>query len=160
MIVRAEVLRDVRMLGGLSWWMRAYEFARALRRALVVRRGHRRTDPACRYFAGEGVVRRVLGVRVPSIRRLRFDRGRGRSCPVCMAPRSRSLATAYSSTAARVREAYAATHLRLALDPVYRRLSLAAAQEFELTPELHLARNRLAVYVELHTPWPEVGRAR
>lgn len=38
---------------------------------------HRRTDPACYAFAGYG--RTALG-------RLLFDRGRGKSCPVCFSP--------------------------------------------------------------------------
>lgn len=44
---------------------------------------HRRTDPICVRFAGAGRERFVLGLRVRSLRRIRYDRGRGRSCEAC-----------------------------------------------------------------------------
>ncbi|MFJ4174004.1 hypothetical protein [Microbacterium sp. NPDC089696] len=77
------VQHHMRMVAGLPWWMRLYEIARLLRIRARITRQHRVTDPSCLWFAGQGVVRRMLGVRVPSIRRLRFDRARGRTCPAC-----------------------------------------------------------------------------
>ncbi|MEV4735550.1 MULTISPECIES: hypothetical protein [unclassified Microbacterium] len=77
------VRHHMRMVAGLPWWMRLYEIARLLRIRSRITRQHRVSDPACLWFAGHGVVRRVLGVRVPSIRRLRFDRARGRACAAC-----------------------------------------------------------------------------
>lgn len=44
---------------------------------------HRRTDPICVRFAGTGRAWFVLGLRVPSLKRVRYDRGRGRSCEAC-----------------------------------------------------------------------------
>ena len=44
---------------------------------------HRTTDPICSRFAGTGRVLRLGPLRLPSLRRVRYDRGRGRSCEAC-----------------------------------------------------------------------------
>lgn len=47
---------------------------------------------------------------------------------------------------------YADTHTRLASDPTYQDLKHQAETEAATTPTSYLARNRLAIHVELHTP--------
>lgn len=47
---------------------------------------------------------------------------------------------------------YAETHRRLADTPTYQALKHAADTEAHETPGLYLARNRLAIHIELHTP--------
>lgn len=47
---------------------------------------HRRTDPRCTHFTGAGGVVHILGHRIRTPRRVRYDHNRGRSCPICMPP--------------------------------------------------------------------------
>lgn len=58
----------------------------------------------------------------------------------------------------RVEREYAATHARLADDPEYQRLALAADQETKHEPTRYFARNSLAIYVE--TQMPPIKTAR
>ena len=48
--------------------------------------------------------------------------------------------------------AYAATMVRLSDDPAYRALVAAAETEALDTPSNWIARNRLAIHIETHTP--------
>lgn len=47
---------------------------------------------------------------------------------------------------------YAATRSRLASDPEYQRLLADAEREAKVTPQWWVARNVLAIHVELNTP--------
>lgn len=60
--------------------------------------------------------------------------------------------TTIESARERVARQYADTHARLASDPTYQDLKRQADTEAVTTPTLYLARNRLAIHVELHTP--------
>lgn len=60
--------------------------------------------------------------------------------------------TTIESVRETVARQYADTHTRLASDPTYQDLKRQADSEAVTTPTLYLARNRLAIHVELHTP--------
>lgn len=48
--------------------------------------------------------------------------------------------------------AYEATHARLASNDHYRALTASADEERKSTPHIWIARNRLALYVDINTP--------